>query len=156
MDILEILDREGLELAKNDKRIFAFIIDELIISFLVFVALYDKISTLNNNTEQIIALMSSALFYIIVVKILYYSIFTALYGASIGKILCKIKIVKLDTLDKPNIVESVLRSTLRVLAEFLFYIPFLFAFVNPFRQALHDMMIRTIVIDVSIPQDLQD
>lgn len=156
MDILEILDREGLELAKNDKRIFAFIIDELIISFLIFVALYDKISTLNNNTEQIIALMSSALFYIIVVKILYYSIFTALYGASIGKILCKIKIVKLDTLDKPNIVESVLRSTLRVLAEFLFYIPFLFAFANPFRQALHDMMIRTIVIDVSIPQDLQD
>lgn len=156
MDILETLDREGLRLAPDTKRILAFVIDDIIISLIVFLALSPQIAELNNDIEKIKALISSFFIYIVTLKIVYHSIFTAIYGASIGKIIFKIKIVKVDTLDKPNALDSIIRSTFRVLSEFLFYIPLLIAFGDPFRRAVHDLLVKSIVIDVSIPQDIQD
>lgn len=156
MDILETLDREGLRLAPDTKRILAFVIDDIIISLIVFLALSPQIAELNNDIEKIKDLISSFFMYIVTLKIVYHSIFTAIYGASIGKIIFKIKIVKVDTLDKPNALDSIIRSTFRVLSEFLFYIPLLIAFGDPFRRAVHDLLVKSIVIDVSIPQDIQD
>lgn len=156
MDILEILDREGLRISSNKKRILAFIIDDLIISLLVFIAFYSQIMAQNGDMMAINALLTSMMFYIVALRVAYQTIFTALYGGSIGKIICKIKIVRIDTIDKPNFLESFGRSLIRVISELLFYIPLLFAFADPFKRALHDILIKTIVIDVSIPQDVEE
>ncbi len=154
MDILEMLDREGIRIAPDQRRILAFVIDECVIGLIIFMGFYEQIAQLNGDANKIAALLSSAFIYISVLKIAYHSVFTAIYGASVGKILCKIKIIKLDTLDKPEPLEAVTRSILRIIAEILLYIPMLIAFADPFRRAVHDMIAKSVVIDVSIPQDL--
>lgn len=153
MNLMDILDREGLRIATDERRILAFFIDEIIVSLIIFVGFYEQIATLNGDMTRIQTLLTSAFFYIIILKIAYHSTFTAIYGASVGKILCKIKIIKIDTIDKPSVIEAISRSALRILAEMLLYIPLLIAFADPFRRAMHDLLVKTIVIDVSIPQD---
>lgn len=153
MNILEILDREGLRIATDNKRILAFFIDDIIIGLIIFIGFYEQLMSMEGDMKKITGLLSSAFLYIVILKIAYHSIFTAIYGASVGKIFCKIKIIKIDTLDKPNIIEAISRSILRILAEMLLYIPLLIAFADPFRRAMHDLLVKTIVIDVSMPQD---
>ena len=154
MDIENILDREGLRIARDDKRILAFVVDDIIISILITAVFYNQIMALKGDLEGVRNLFSDMFLYITVIIILYQTIFTSMYGASIGKIICKIKIIKIDTLDKPNLFESFLRSFLRSGGCSLLYIPLLIAFATPLRRAMHDIFSKTIVIDVSIPQDI--
>lgn len=155
MNIMEVLDREGLQFASNKKRILAFIIDDIIISLLIFVAFYNQIMAQNGDVEAINKLFTDIMFYVLTIRIAYQTIFTALYGGSIGKIICKIKIIRIDTIDKPNWLQSFVRSFVRSISELFLYIPLLFAFADPFKRALHDILMKTIVIDVSIPQDIE-
>ncbi|MGX2981899.1 RDD family protein [Helicobacter sp. 23-1045] len=148
MNLMDILDREGLKIASDERRILAFFIDEIIISLIIFVGFFGELSTLRGDVEQIQTLLSNAFLYIFALQVAYHSIFTALYGASLGKIICKIKIVKIDTLDKPNALDAVLRSLIRIISTLLLYIPFLVAFGDTFRRAMHDLIIKTIVIDI--------
>ena len=155
MNIGEILDREGLHLATNDKRIAAFVIDNLIMSFILFLAFYEKMMEISGDIEALNRFIISIAPYMLLLAIIYHTIFTALYGGSVGKILCKIKIVRLDTLDKPSYLQSFFRSFIRVISEnMLLCIPLLYAFVDEYKRTLHDVMIQTIVIDISIPQDI--
>lgn len=163
MNIMDILDREGLRIAPAPRRILAFIIDDIIVSLVVFAVFFGQIMALSDNVNDnmqmmnaVQQLLSEFIVFILLLKIGYHTLFTTLYGASIGKIICKIKIVRLDTLDKPNILQSFARSSLRTLGEILFYIPLLLAFADSFQRALHDMLTQTIVIDVSIPQDIEE
>ena len=148
MDIMEILDREGVKIASDAKRICAFWIDEVIISLIIFVGFFEQIKALGGDFEKVNDLLASAFLYIFILQIAYHSVFTALYGGSVGKIICKIKIIKIDTFDKPQILDAILRSILRIVATILLYIPLLIAFADPFRRAMHDLMIKTIVIDI--------
>ena len=155
MDIKEILDREGLYLASNVKRVLAYTIDDIIISSIMLVAFYGDIKSLNGDMQAIQQLFVELVPYIMILSIIYHTIFTALYGGSLGKILCKIKVIRIDTLDKPNYLQSFYRAFVRVIStNLLLYIPLLFAFVDTFRRAFHDIVVHTIVIDVSIPQDV--
>lgn len=154
MNITEILDREGLVIAPAKRRIAAFVIDDVIISLVIFLALSEQILSLNGDLVAINEKISQFFVYIIALRIAYQTLFTALYGGSVGKILCKIKIVRLDVLDKPRPAQAFVRSVVRVASEILLYIPLLYAFSDPFRRALHDILVQTIVIDVSVPQDV--
>lgn len=148
MNIMEILDREGLKVASDSKRILAFWIDEIIISVIVFMGLYEQITALQGDMEKVRELLSNAFLFIAILQIAYHSVFTAIYGASVGKMLCKIKVIKIDTLDKPRIFEAILRSFIRIVSVALFYIPLIVAFADPFRRALHDLVVKSIVIDI--------
>ncbi len=155
MNIQEILDREGLFLAKNEKRVLAYIIDDFIITSIIFIAFYNQIISLNGDIQAIRQLFIELISYIMILAIAYHTIFTAMYGGSIGKIICKIKVIRIDTLDKPNYIQSFYRSFIRVISSnIFFYIPLLFSFVDIFKRTLHDIVMQTIVIDVSIPQDI--
>lgn len=154
MNIDDILDREGLILAPNNKRMLAFIIDSILISLVVFLAFLQQITSIGEDSIAIRDMATNMVSYIALITIIYHTIFTNVYGASIGKIFCKIKIVKVNTLDKPNFIDSLIRSILRVVGEWLLYIPLLFIFADKYRRALHDMIVKTIVIDVSVPQDI--
>lgn len=154
MDIEDILDREGLTLASNNKRVLAFFIDSILISFVIFLAFLQQITSIGEDPMAIRDMATSMVSYVAIITIVYHTIFTSFYGASLGKIFCKIKIVKVSTLDKPNFVDSIIRSIFRVIGEWLIYVPLLIIFADKYRRALHDIMVKTIVIDVSVPQNI--
>jgi uncharacterized RDD family membrane protein YckC len=69
------------------------------------------------------------------------------YGASIGKIMMKIRVIEINTLQTPNVISSLNRAIFRVISEMMFYLGFLWGLLNPKRQTWHDMTARTLVIN---------
>ena len=68
---------ENLQLASMRSRIKAFIIDDLSITLLVMLMLWDKIASANGELIEIMTIMNEAFLQIIVLKFLYQ---TFLYG----------------------------------------------------------------------------
>jgi len=66
----------------------------------------------------------------------------------VGKLLVKIRVVEMKTLQKPNVVVALNRGVVRVLSEMLFYLGFLWGVLDPLRQAWHDKSAKTVVVDV--------
>ncbi|GAD18243.1 RDD family protein [Helicobacter fennelliae] len=146
--IQEILDREDIFLAPLDKRFFAFLIDAFLIDFLIVFVLFDeyRVAFDTNNIESVIQVLQPMVIQILCINVVYHTIFVALYGASLGKMICKIQVIRLDTLDMPNFAISFLRALLRQFSLILYCIPFLFAFGDVFRRTLYDRACKTIVI----------
>ncbi len=144
---IEDLEREGIELASFKKRLYAFMIDDLLISML-FLAIYFDTITSFETTEEIILFINSFLLEMLLLKILYQSFFVYFYSATIGKIIMKIRVVDGKLLDKPSLIQSINRAIFRALGEFFVYFGFIIAFLNPKREALHDKSAKTLVINV--------
>ena len=85
----------------------------------------------------------------VMVHFSYQAIFTYLYGASLGKILCKIIILDENLLDKPNLIQSCIRSAIRQVSAMAFMLGFAWALSNDLRKAWEDYLARTIVVDVA-------
>ena len=81
-------------------------------------------------------------------KIFYQAFFTMKYGASIGKIIMKIRVIEIDTLQYPNVLSSLNRAIFRVISEMMFYLGFLWGMLNPTRQSWHDKTSKTLVVNV--------
>lgn len=145
-EIENILHREGLTLADTKKRAMAFFIDEMLLSFLLITALYDNFASAANIEEWINVTNQFVLEYMLM-KIVYQAFFVMQYGASIGKIIMKIKVIEIRTLDNPNILSSLNRAIFRVISEMFFYFGFLWGMMDPARQTWHDKTAKTLVID---------
>ena len=146
-ELLDKLHIEDKTLATINKRSFAFIIDELIISILFIVIFSDKFSQLQ-TPEMINAFIQSWVVGILFMKVAYQSVFVWMYGATLGKMAMKIKIVSMDDFEKPTFGFSVIRAFFRVAGEILFYIGFIVAFFSKARLTWHDRFAKTLVIDV--------
>ena len=142
-----ILHREHLTLASISKRSLAFFIDEMLLSFLLIIALWDSFNNAQNMNE-LIAVTNSFLFEYMFLKIVYQAFFTMQYGATIGKLLLKIRVIELKTLANPNVFISLNRAIFRVISEMFFYLGFLWGMLQPSRQTLHDKTAGTLVINV--------
>ena len=140
------LYREGIELADIKKRAIALFIDELLLSFLFMIALWDSF-TQAKTTEDIIIITNSFVLEYMALKIIYQTFFVLHYGASIGKIVMKIRVIEIKTLVSPNILVSLNRAIFRVISEMLFYLGFLWGMFDPNKQAWHDKTARTLVVD---------
>lgn len=136
-----------MTLAPNKKRAAAFFIDEILLSFLLLIALWESFSQAQ-NTEEIINLTNSFVLEYMAVKIIYQAFFVMQYGASIGKIIMKIRVIEVKTLDNPNVIASLNRAIFRVLSEMFFYLGFLWGMLDPSRQAWHDKTAKTLVVNV--------
>ncbi len=145
-EIEDLLSRENLTLAPIIKRVAAFVIDELLLSFILIFSLWDSFVKAG-STEAIIALTNSFILEYMMMKIIYQAFFVMQYGATIGKIMMKIKIIELKTLDNPNVIVSLNRAIFRVISESVFYLGFLWGILNPSRQAWHDLTARTLVVN---------
>jgi uncharacterized RDD family membrane protein YckC len=146
-DYLEALDREGVVLSSNKKRVLAFMIDELLLSLVFMFMISDQIKD-GMTYEDILNVTASLTTYVLGIKFLYQTLFVALYGATVGKIVLKIHIINIDDLEKPSLFLSVIRSSGRALNEIVFYFGFLLAFVDNTKQTVHDKIAKTIVVDV--------
>jgi len=145
-EIERTLHREGLTLASNKKRSMAFFIDESLLSFLLIIALWDSFSTAKTMEEMINLTNMFALEYM-AMKIIYQAFFVMNYGASIGKIIMKIRVLEIRTLDNPSVLSSLNRGIFRVVSEMFFYLGFLWGMLNPERQTWHDKTAKTLVVD---------
>lgn len=144
--IENILHREQLTLASISKRSLAFFIDEMLLSLLLIIALWDSFNGAK-DVNELINVTNSFLFEYLFLKIIYQAFFTMQYGASIGKLLLKIRVIELRTLSNPNVIVSLNRAIFRVISEMFFYLGFLWGMLDPARQTWHDKTARTLVID---------
>lgn len=146
-EIQNILHREDMTLATIKKRSMAFFIDEMLLSFLLIIALGDSFLEAKTVEEMIILTNTFVLEYM-AMKIFYQAFFVMQYGATLGKIAMKIRVVDAKTLQKPNVIIALNRSIVRVVSEMLFYLGFLWGMMDPTRQTWHDKSAKTLVVNV--------
>lgn len=144
--IVQMLNRENLTLASYLPRIVAFAIDELVISILFSIVVWEDISQLATQ-EQIFLFINSNILQIISLKILYHSFFIFMYGATLGKIFVKIRVISIDLLDNPSLINSFFRAVVRVFSESLLFLGYFWAFFDRKKQTWHDKMARTLVVN---------
>lgn len=145
-EIESILHRENVTLAQTKKRAVAFFIDEMLLSFLLIIALYDNFNSAK-NIEEWINITNQFVLEFMMMKIVYQAFFVMQYGATIGKIVMKIKVIEIRTLDNPNVLSSLNRAIFRVISEMFLYLGFLWGMMDPARQTWHDKTAKTLVID---------
>ena len=140
-----LLQREHLDLASIRVRAAAFGIDEILLSTLMIIILWDAIVQAQ-TLEAMISVTNSFLLEYMAIKIVYHTFFTMQYGASIGKIVMKIRVIELSTLANPGFLSAFNRSVFRVVSEILFYMGFVWAMLDPYRRSWHDRTARTLVV----------
>ncbi len=145
-EIENILHREGIVLASNKKRAMAFFIDEMLLSFLLVVALWDSFASAV-TMEQMINITNTFVLEYMMMKIIYQAFFIMQYGATLGKIIMKIRVIEIKTMQMPTVINALNRAIFRVISELLFYLGFLWGLLNPERQTWHDKTAKTLVID---------
>ncbi|MDD5400797.1 MAG: RDD family protein [Sulfurimonas sp.] len=145
-EIQNILHREGMTLATIKKRSMAFFIDEMLLSFLLIIALGDSFFEAK-TVEEMILLTNTFVLEYMAMKIVYQAFFVMQYGATLGKIAMKIRVIEIKTLQTPNVVVALNRSFVRIVSEMLFYLGFLWGIMDPDRQTWHDKSAKTLVID---------
>ena len=145
-EIQNALHREGMTLASIQKRSFAFFIDEMLLSLILIIALWDRFSP-NMNLEETIVLTNTFILEYMLMKIIYQAFFVMQYGATLGKLAMKIRIIEIQTFANPNVLVSLNRAIFRVISELLLYLGFLWGVLNPSHQAWHDLTAKTLVVN---------
>ena len=145
--IEKILYDQEITLASTKKRAMAFFIDEMLLSLLLVIALWESFAGAT-TMQEMIDLTNNFVFEYMAMKIIYQAFFVMQYGASIGKIVMKIKVLELKTLDKPNVISALNRAIFRVISEMLFYLGFLWGMLDPLRRTWHDNTAKTLVVNV--------
>ncbi len=149
-------ERKLFPIASMQKRTFAFVIDDLIISMFFMIIFYDQISKLFANVteidqaslEQVNMFIAEHILIIFAIKVLYHTILVWQNGMTMGKYIVKIKVVDLNSEDRPSFQQAFLRASLRLISEVLFYVGFIMAFFTPLKQTFHDKFSNCVVIDV--------
>ncbi len=140
------LSRENLKLSSFNKRAIAFMLDDMLISMMFVIIFWDKFKILV-EPEAVVLFINSLFIYIILVKTIYQTIFIALYGQTLGKMVMKIRVINREYFDQPSYLEALQRGVVRALSEVVFYIGFIWANFTPLRQTWHDKVAKTLVVD---------
>jgi|TARA_R110002033_G_scaffold802_6_gene7733 uncharacterized RDD family membrane protein YckC len=138
---------DNFELATINSRIIAFIIDDMLITFIVLAIFWDTIVNNGSDLTTVLILMNKFVFQVLVLKFVYQTFFVWYYGATLGKIVAKIRVIDYDDFSKISLIQSALRSFGRILSEMFFYIGFIFAFFNDGKQTFHDKISKTLVVN---------
>lgn len=141
------IDIENLQLAPMSARIKAFIIDDISITLIVAIMLWDTIAKVDGDFLAVMGIMNSAFFQIVFLKFLYQTFFVWYYGATIGKLIVKIRVIDFDDFGKVTLMNSAVRSAGRIISEMIFYIGFLIAFYTESKQTFHDKFGKTLVVN---------
>ncbi len=147
-DLQTRLERENLVIASFGKRVLAYLIDDLILALVVYIIFYDHLINAKEFYDVIYILGDFSLGFVLL-HFTYQTIFTYLYGASLGKMVCKIIILDEDLLDKPNLSQSCIRSAVRQISNMTFMLGFAWALGNDLRKTWQDYLARTIVVNVA-------
>lgn len=145
-EIESLLHREHLQLADPKKRAMAFLIDELLLSILLMVVLWDQFASAV-SMEELIGVTNTFVLEFMMMKVIYQTFFVMQYGATLGKIAMKIRVYELRTLDAPSFLCALNRAVFRVIGELLFYLGFVWGLFDPLKRTWHDRSAQTLVVD---------
>jgi uncharacterized RDD family membrane protein YckC len=129
-------------------RLRAFVIDDLLITFLVIIMLWDRLSVSGGDLITLLALLNEYAVPVIILKIAYQAFFVWYYGATLGKMASKIKVIDYDNFGRVSFMNSLFRSLGRIISEMFFYIGFIIGYFNEGKQTFHDKLGRTLVVNV--------
>jgi uncharacterized RDD family membrane protein YckC len=146
-EIYRLLNREELFLASKQKRMAAYLLDELILSVIWLSVIWDLFSGLDSIEDKVL-LINSYILEFMALKIIYHTFFVMQYAASPGKIIMKIRILELSTASSPSFLTSLNRASVRVISELFFYAGFVWGLLDPAHQTWHDKTAKTVVVDV--------
>ena len=141
------LHQQQMTLASIKKRSMAFFIDEMLLSLLLILALGDSFFEAKTMEEMII-LTNKFILEFMAMKIFYQAFFVMQYGATLGKIAMKIRVVDQEVLSQVNVMVSLNRAFVRVMSELFLYLGFIWGIMDPTRQTWHDKSAKTLVVDV--------
>lgn len=141
------MNNNNLELASIRSRAFAFVIDDFLVTAIAIIIYWDKISVVNNDVASVLLVMNEFVWQILFLKFLYQALFVWYYGATVGKIITKIKVIDYNTLGRVSIFTAMVRSIFRIVSEMFFYVGFIFAFFTEGKQTFHDKIGRTLVVN---------
>lgn len=142
--IEELLYREGLVVAPLFYRLGSFFVDFIFVVLLGFCVCF--LTSDFNSVEAQIFFIQKVFFSICCFSLIYEIFFVYFYGSSLGKMLFKLRVVSLKTLDTPIFKDALRRSWLKTFEESIGWILFIFVFDNKFFRSLHDRFSKTIVI----------
>lgn len=155
---LNMQENNTLAIASMQKRISAFVIDDIVISLFFMIIFYDQIMGLLSGTteaeqltqvsmEMMNTFIAENILIVLAIKVLYHTVLIWQNGMTIGKYVVKIQVVSLHSGFRPSFQQAFLRASVRLLSESLFYLGFILAFFLPMRQTLHDKLSNCVVID---------
>ena len=101
----------------------------------------------NGDYMIIMDIMNSAFIQILALKFIYQTFFIWYYGATVGKIVAKIKVIDYYNFGKVSFTNSVIRSAARIISEMAMFVGFLFAFFTESKQTFHDKLGKTLVVN---------
>lgn len=132
-------------LAPTGRRIVSFVIDDVVVS-LLFVAIFSEQITALQSSEELRAFLQDTFWVLVLLKVIYHTLFTATNGMTFGKYLARIRTVSAEDGGPVGWGASFVRSAARVMDEFIFYLGFLPAFFSPTGQTLHDRIGGCVVV----------
>ena len=139
----------NLQLASMRSRAFAFVIDDLLVTAIIMIIFWESIVALSSDMEAMMFLMKTDLVMpLIALKVIYHTFFVWYYGATVGKIIAKIRVIDVNSWGKVSLFSSFLRSIGRIFSEMFFYVGFLIGFFNEGRRTFHDITGKTLVVNV--------
>ena len=139
----------NLQLASMRSRAFAFVIDDLLVTAIIMIIFWESIAALSSDMEAMMFLMKTDLVMpLIALKVIYHTFFVWYYGATVGKIIAKIRVIDVNSWGKVSLFSSFLRSIGRIFSEMFFYAGFLIGFFNEGRKIFHDITGKTLVVNV--------
>ncbi|TET87931.1 MAG: RDD family protein [Sulfurovum sp.] len=150
----------SLPITNVQKRISAFVIDDLMIALFFLIIFYDQLLVIASHTsgmmsaEEITLIQAELrqfsvdnLLVMLSIKILYHTVPVWQNGTTLGKYIMKIRVIDLKTGTRPSLVQAFLRALLRIGSEIFFYLGFIMAFMMPLRQTFHDKLSNCVVVD---------
>lgn len=140
-------DTSNLQLATFWPRIKAFIIDDILITFVVAIILWEQINAVGEDFNSVLMVLNSYVLPVMLLKVLYHTFFIWYYGATIGKYVAKIKVIDYDNFGKVTLLNSFIRAIGRILSEMFFYLGFIYAYFNDGRQTFQDKIGKTLVVN---------
>jgi uncharacterized RDD family membrane protein YckC len=155
---------ENTQIASTQKRMLAFIIDDLVIAFLLLIIFYEQLIQIASHLSGAMTAESMEIFenamqqfsvnnllLILSLKVLYHTVFIWQNGMTLGKYMMKIRVTSLETEEETHnnisFYKAFVRALFRILSEVLFYLGFLLAFFLPLKQTLHDKLSQCVVVD---------
>ncbi len=146
-------ENKGLAIASLPDRAAATFVDGLILAIIVgvIVAPFRKqllYSILNEDVTSYVENFSIIICICLVSFFAYQTLFVFFKGATVGKMIFKIRVVNLWSADTPRLADAFLRSFAWLLSALPLGLPFLEIFSNPQRRSLHDRINDTVVVSV--------
>jgi uncharacterized RDD family membrane protein YckC len=136
-------------------RYVAWIIDTIILNIIGLILLrvgtvaFDLASSgfQNLEAEEMMGIMIPYVFFMLIVNIAYFTFFHGSTGQTLGKMVCKLKVVRLNG-DRVGYGKAFLRWIGYILSASIFYLGFLWAAWDKQKQGWHDKIAGTYVIKI--------